>query len=215
MNRQYDCLVIESFQETALKGMQHFSRASYARAALRGAGVGASVGAAGGAFNDFMKRDDDPTKKGLIKSMASGAVKGAGTGAALGAGARFVTNRQFAQNAMQNMAQNAYNERMVRAARGAADRMKADALATGSKLNSAALADAVNNAQTQAGKDFAREFGYKYTEGARGAADQLKIKTGVNHVFRAPRSKTYDVYKLGADVPGGEKTLTNPLLKET
>ena len=215
-NKQYDCLVLEAgFAGTALKGLQHFSRASYGQAALRGAGIGASVGGVGNVVNNAMKRDDDPTKRGMGKAFIKGAMAGAGTGATMGAGARFITNRKFAQDAMQNLAQKAHGEYVGNAIHNASNEFRAKN-AELLKNNPTKFARdlrahlAAQNVEANATQDFAREYGYKVMAdpAGRGPA-QLKITTGYTHPWhRSPtrdaRRRYYDVLNATPDLVDGE-----------
>ncbi len=89
----YDFL--EEYMMDLAKGVNAIARSSYARNMARGAGAGAIVGGVGNTLNNMTKRDDDPTKRGLVGSFMSGAKKGAGAGAVAGGAARFVTGRSF------------------------------------------------------------------------------------------------------------------------
>jgi len=206
-NKQYDCFVMESFGGAALKGLQNFSRASYTQAAMRGAGVGASIGGVGNMVNNYMKRDDDPTKKRLGSAFVSGAMKGAGTGAVLGAGTRFVTNRQFAQDAMQNLAQRVHGQEVNAAVRSAA---------TNAKATGANIGQAVQDAQRAANERFAREYGYKYIHNAGGSGvNQMKITTGAYGKLRsdpvnAARRRYYDLHELNPEFVNGAEERALP-----
>jgi len=203
-NRQYDCFVVsESFGGQALKGLQHFSRASYGQAALRGAGVGASVGGVGNMVNNVMKRDDDPTKVGLGKAFIKGAAGGATTGAALGMGTRFVTNRQFAQDAMQNLAQKVHAEKVTAAGRQAANNAVKSGITDPRRVG-----EEVRKAEIAANQSFAKEYGYKYFQGKHGGPDQLKITTGQvpwTGEAKAARRRYYDLQSFVPDYIAGEE----------
>ena len=208
-NKQYDCLMLEAgFAGTALKGLQHFSRASYGQAALRGAGIGASVGGVGNVVNNVMKRDDDPTKVGMGKAFIKGAAAGAGTGATMGAGARFITNRTFAQNAMQNLAQRVHGQEVGGAVAAHAARIKA----ANPNLTAAELQAKLNyelpQVQNLANQNFAREYGYKFIQGRTpGDAGQMKIMTGVKNWngWDPARRKYYDLQNIAPEYVSGEQ----------
>ena len=57
--------------------------------------------------HNFTKRDDDPTKQGVVGSMFSGAKKGAAAGAGLGLGARIALRTDLGKAGLEKAAKNA------------------------------------------------------------------------------------------------------------
>lgn len=92
---RYDFIEEGNVWATIAKQGAQIANTSYAGNALRGAGTGAIIGGVGNMARNMTKRDDDPTKRGMIGSLVSGATSGAGAGAVVGAGARFAARRDI------------------------------------------------------------------------------------------------------------------------
>lgn len=107
---QYDFITEANLWAKAAKGAMSIANTTYTGNMLRGAGVGAAVGAVGNVAKNMVKRDDDPTKKGIIGSALSGATKGAGVGAVAGAGARFAARTSLGMQGIHAMGQQALQQ---------------------------------------------------------------------------------------------------------
>ena len=106
LKEQYD-FVTENAWASATKAALGVANTGYVRNIAKGAAAGAGVGAVGGVMKNATKRDDDPTKKGIIGAAISGANKGAGVGAFAGGAARWAARRDFGKMGIKAMSDQA------------------------------------------------------------------------------------------------------------
>lgn len=100
LKEQYDFVTENAWASVAKFGAD-IANQGYKSNMLRGAGAGAVIGGVSNVAKNIVKRDDDPTKKGVIRSMIGGASAGATTGAVVGAGARFAARTSLGKSAIR------------------------------------------------------------------------------------------------------------------
>ena len=107
LEEQYDFIEESNTWASAAKAAMSIANNSYSSNMAKGAALGSTVGAVGGVLKNATKRDDDPTKKGILGAAVSGATKGAVAGGTMGAGARWLVRRDLGKMGIQAMSDKA------------------------------------------------------------------------------------------------------------